>query len=581
MRPLNLALPALTSLALAACGAAEDSGTLAADAVADVGPDPDDADAPSADLGAVDAASPDAAADCGGEAGPLSARTAIGAIGGVADGAGVVFRGVPYAAPPLGARRFEAPAPFSAEEAPGCLPPGFQAADFGLACLQRDAAGAVVGAEDCLTLNVWTPGPLDDTSAARPVMVFLHGGGHIQGSGAETLRGGRLVYDGRRLSDRTGAVVVTLNYRLGPFGYLALGGMDPAVAGNFGLADQLAALRWVQAHIAAFGGDARRVLVFGESAGAVSTCALVASPAARGLFQAALMQSGACVATPRASAVSAGEARVSADTDCPEGEGRLACLRALPAEALLEALAGSINIGASALGAGGGSYGPVASTPLLPEAPLEAIRAGRHNPMPVVVGSNADELAELVTTPVPTPEALERQLRLSMAGVVPEARQEAVLAAYSADRYPSPRDAFVAFLSDARFSCTARATLAALSQGQEAPVWRYWFARRSPLPGGGTKRAVHAVELLYVFGSLKNIPLYTPAADDLALSDAMMALWGAHASGEPLTAPSVAAWPAWTPDEDLSLVLDAAPTVAPRLRAAECEVLEAAVFGGL
>lgn len=533
----------------------------------------------------TDAASPeevtadDASRPCGGLANSTTAPTAVGAISGVIEDSGLVFRGIPYAAPPVGALRFAAPAPYSYADSEGCLPPGFKADTLGPSCLQVDADGGVVGSEDCLTLNVWTPTLLDASAAPRPVMVFIHGGGHVQGSANQLVAGGALLYDGRRLSDGTGAVVVSFNYRLGPFGYLALPEMDPAVAGNFGLADQIAVLEWVQDHIAAFGGDPARTMVFGESAGAVSTCALVASPAAKGLFQSALMESGACIATPLATATAAGAARVDAGTSCPSGDGRLDCLRELPAATVLTALQGTINIGSSNLGAGAGSYGPVVAAPLLPKTPLEAIRAGEHNPVPMVVGSNADELAELVFTPVPTADALETQLRLSMTGVVPPERQDPVIAMYAADKYPTPRDAFVAFLSDARFSCGARGALAALHTGQTEPIWRYWYSRRSPLPNGTTKLAVHGIELAYVFGSLQNIPFYSPPGVDLALSGTFMTLWGALAAGEPLSAPAAPEWPTWTPQADTSLVLDAPTRVQERVRAAECEVLETAVFG--
>ena len=518
-------------------------------------------------------------APCGGIEGETTALTAVGAITGIIDGGGLVFRGIPYAAPPIGELRLEPPAPFSSDTATGCLAPAFKADTLGERCLQVNASGDALGSEDCLTLNVWTPTLIEPNATARPVMVFIHGGGHIEGSANDVVAGGALIYDGRRLSDGTGAVVVSINYRLGPFGYLALPEMDPTIAGNFGLADQIAALRWVQDHIAAFGGDPLRTMVFGESAGAVSTCALVASPAAKGLFQSALMQSAPCIATPLAMATGAGSDRVDDETDCPAGEGRLACLRTIPAETLLVALKGSINIGSPSLGGGSGAYGPVVAAPLLPKAPLDAIRAGEHNRVPMVVGSNSDELAEVVVTPVPTADALEKQLRLSMAGLVPPERQDLVIAAYAADKYPTPRAAFVAFLSDARFSCGARSALAALHAGQTEPVWRYWFSRHSPLPNGTTKLAVHGIELAYVFGSLQNIPFYFPPGADLALSETLMSLWGSLAAGETPSASGTPDWPVWTPEVDPSLVLDAPTSILERARAAECEVLEAAVFG--
>ncbi len=209
-----------------------------------------------------------------------SVATDHGVVIGVDLGATVAFRGIPYASPPVGEKRFTAPID----------PPSWSAlrdaAAWGACCPQLHN-GEVVGSEDCLTLNVWIPKAKSD--GRRPVLVFLHGGGNIEGCAAQELFGDR-IYEGDALAAAKGAVVVTLNYRLAALGFLEHDGIPT----NLGVRDQIAALGWVERNIGAFGGDPSRVLLFGESAGAEDTCVHVASPRSKGLFSRALMESGLC-----------------------------------------------------------------------------------------------------------------------------------------------------------------------------------------------------------------------------------------------------------------------------------------------
>ena len=243
------------------------------------------------------------------------------------------FRGIPYAAAPVGDLRFRPPAPAA------CAPTEIAATDFGAMCPQFEgeeegiATGRIVGDEDCLTLNVWTPPDYGERTSALPVLFFIHGGGNTAGSSSKRV-GGQAMYDGERLAASNEAVVVTINYRLGPLGYLTLPSLaaesEHASAGNYGLLDQIAALAWVRDNIGAFGGDPARVLVFGESGGAVDTCMMVATPLAAGLFSAALMESGACAAQSGAERQSQG-AELAAAAGC-DGADEVACLRALSVE---------------------------------------------------------------------------------------------------------------------------------------------------------------------------------------------------------------------------------------------------------
>ncbi|MGH2603178.1 MAG: carboxylesterase/lipase family protein, partial [Dehalococcoidia bacterium] len=397
-----------------------------------------------------------------------------GVLRGERSGETYVFRGIPYAAPPVGELRWRPPSEHD------CWTGERAATEFGPICPQLNAQREVVGDEDCLTLNVWTPAA--PPAAPLPVMLFIHGGGNSQGAGSLPL------YDGQRLAEQGDVVLVTLNYRLGPLGFLAHPTLDAESAtgasGNYGILDQIAALRWVQRNIAAFGGDPSRVLIFGESGGAVDTCVLLASPLAAGLFQRALMESGACLGPGMQGAAASGPRFVAASpcagvTDVP------ACLRGLDTAAVMAVLPPTVSVS----GGGGNQYGPVIDGHVLPDAPLRMIQAGTHNHVPFAIGANADETARDVP-PIGSEEAyraaLERMLGPSLAPVV--------AAAYPPAEYGGPRQALVAATSDARFICTARTAARAVAANQSEPVYRYFFtqALRGPAAAFG---ASHGLEL--------------------------------------------------------------------------------------
>ena len=501
--------------------------------------------------------------------GPGLVVTDLGAVHGVAEGAGWVWRGVPYAAPPTDERRWRAP------ELPPCYTGVFEADTFAPSCPQRDDDGATVGDEDCLALNVWAPpGALTPGALPRPVLVFLHGGGNVQGSGAETFASGGLIYDGRRLAAAVDALVVTLNYRLGPFGFLALPEMlaEGPASGNFGLLDQIAALSWVSRNIAAFGGDPGRVLLFGESAGAADTCSLLASPLAAGLFHAALAQSGSCSVPPGALARAGMSDRVDAETPCAAAPDRLACLRALSTAEVMAALPGDVSSVFSATVAPPdyGRMQAIVDGHVLLESPLDALAAGRHHPVPFAIGTNAEELAEGLTPKVQTAAGYEARVRAAF-GAFGAQIPEQILVAYPVTAFATPQDALVAVFSDARFTCPARTIARAAATADLAPVYRYLFARRAVTPSGD-KPATHGIELLFLFGSFANMPLFTPAADDVAVSAAMQGYWGRlAATGDPNGA-GATPWPAYDPATDPYLRLDAPLSAATGLATARCDL---------
>jgi para-nitrobenzyl esterase len=488
------------------------------------------------------------------EAGVIA--TDRGQVRGALSNGAWAWKGIPFAAPPIGDQRFRDPQPAA------CWTGIRDSQVFGAKCLQKDAAsGQTVGAEDCLTLNVFAPP--NPPTAKMPVLVFIHGGGNIQGSAAETIAGGKPIYAGEHLAAATNALVVTIQYRLGPFGWLSLPELTAergAKSGNQGLRDQIAALTWVQANIGAFGGDPQKVLVFGESAGAVDVCALMAAPSAKGLFAAALMESGGCT-QPKQDAAETAQGDKAGQGSCAKVADRLQCLRGMDAAQLLSEMPGSIGIGDASFTADAGKYGPVVDGALLPQNPIDALAAGAVNQVPFVVGCNGDELAKLLTVKVTT----DAELQTALAAMVGTLGGDAVMkvqAMYAATKFATPQDALVAAYSDLRFVCPSRAIARNAAQTAKFPVWRYFFTRQAPTLKGPIP-ASHGIELLYVFGSLNDIVGYKPAAADVALSQAMMAAWGGLAAkGTPDWAPWVAADDAYMEFGDVAAVKQGVHTAA-------------------
>ncbi|MDC3962202.1 carboxylesterase/lipase family protein [Polyangium jinanense] len=496
---------------------------------------------------------------------PGIVATDSGLVRGNLEGASWVYRGIPYAAPPTGDLRWKPP------ELAACWDGVRDASAFGAQCPQIDEkTKTAIGDEDCLSLNVWAPDGAAD-SAPLPVLFFVHGGGNIQGSSSETLPGGALIYNGQDLAESQKAVVVTINYRLGALGFLALPELAAetpnAASGNYGLQDQIAALKWVQKNIAAFGGDPKRVLLFGESAGALNTLTLMASPLAKGLFSAALAESGGTTSTPKQEAEAAMSERV-AESSCGSAADKLACLRGKTAAELLAELPGSIGIGSVSVGSDASKYGPVIDGYVLPKATLATFSAGEHNRVPLVIGTNGDELAKGMAIQVSTLQQYENVVTQSFGPLAPQ-----VLAAYPAGDYPTPQDALVALYSDLRFNCPNRSIARAVAGSQSEPVYRYFFTRRAKT-AQGENPAAHAVELLYVFRTLTDIPLYSPVAEDLTLADAMMGYWGRFgATGDP-NGSGAAPWPPYDAQKDTHIVLDAPISSGEGVRKAQCDAWE-------
>jgi para-nitrobenzyl esterase len=396
-------------------------------------------------------------------------------------------------------------------------------------------------------------------------MVFIHGGGNVIGSAREEIEAGRVLYDGASLAGATGNVVVTVQYRLGPLGGLVHPGLDAEApdsrSGNYGLEDLVAALKWVQRDVGAFGGDKGRVMIFGESAGGLNVCALLASPGAAGLFHSALIESGGCVADSRATALATG-ATLTANSGCSGAADVAACLRAKTAAELLAALPPVVSVSG-----GQPPYQPNVDGTLLPDVPLEVIRGGQHNRVPVAIGANADETGQEV--PLTFSDA-DYQAFLDNTIVNPEVRAQ-VAAIYSAAAFGSSRKAYVALTSDVKFICPSRTIARVLTTAQSEAVYRYFFTEVPDAPGTIPYGAFHGLELLFVFGVL-DVRGYAPTSAERALAAAMQRYWGSFAATREPVAAGEAAWTRYDPARDNHLVLESgAVRLADGVNTARCD----------
>jgi para-nitrobenzyl esterase len=462
----------------------------------------------------------------------LEVQTTPGRVRGVAHAGTHAFLGIPFAAPPIGALRFEPPQP--AEPWRGVR----ECSAHGPAPLQaRDGLSFELGllaehpqSEDCLTLNVWRPAA--PAREPRAVMVWIHGGAFASGMAAGP------AYQGAALAARGDVLVVTLNYRVGALGFLHLGGART----NLGLQDQLAALRFVQREIASFGGDPQRVTVFGESAGAGSITALLGMPAARGLFQRAIVQSAA-----PAGQLSTGEATARAKLLAEKLGGDAADLawwRSLPAEQIVHAQSQLAEPGPRRIGM---FFAPVIDGDALPDWPMHAIARGSARDVALVIGTTADEMRLFQLAPgfaVPPEAALAPFVAAKLAGSRERrpAAAEAIVATYQGDA----QDRFFALETDASLFVPSAALAAAHARVQR-DTWMYRFTLASPLRGGALG-ACHALDVPFALGTHASTPQLRAFAGDDAratrVAHATMDAWAAFArAGDPAHAGLGCAWP--------------------------------------
>jgi para-nitrobenzyl esterase len=469
-------------------------------------------------------------------------RLQSGPISGVLEDGVWTYLGIPYAAPPVGELRWREPQP--AEPWSDVL----ACDDFGPACPQPPWPYPVISgimdvgvtSEDCLYLNVWTPAESPEES--MPVMVWIYGGAFT--TGASNLP----IYNGLHLAER-GVVVVSFNYRVGPFGFMAhpfLSEESPnGVSGNYGMLDQIAALEWVRENIEVFGGDPKNVTIFGESAGGSSVCNLMVSPLAEGLFHRAIVESGGFLdfgipsgddGNALRGAEKVGE-KIARDLGVNDADGVLAAMREKTSQELLEAASKQT----SALGMM--EMGPVVDGWVLPEAPSTLFAAGKQQSVPLLIGTNADEGVYFA------PDMTQQQYNLMLSYIYGEHADE-VYALFPADTPEQVKPAFSRLLTEMGFAAGSR--FAAESMGEVgAPAYLYRFTKASSDPRLRELGAFHGIEIAYVFGNADKVPQATPDEADVSLSEAMMSYWvNFAATGDP-NGPGLPQWPAFAGESDL------------------------------
>ncbi len=492
-------------------------------------------------------------------------HTEAGRVHGASENGLSVYRGIPYAAPPSGGLRFRVAQPH----------PGW---DDVLDCesfrpispqIPNEALDSMVGAapqeqsEDCLFLNVWTPGTDD---AARPVMVWIHGGAFTIGSGSER------IYDGATLAERGDVVVVTINYRLGALGFLHLPAFEES---NFGMRDQVAALRWVRDNIAHFGGDPSNITIFGESAGGMSVSSLMGSPEAQGLFHKAIPQSGAGhhgIDDPQA--VTHGEQFCEllgvdpSDADALQG-AEVSDILAAQAKLEEQMLYVAMEAGKQPEM----PFRPIIDGEFLTEMPINAVRAGQAAGVAALIGC-LDEESKLFAAMVPTEPPNEEDAVAVMDGLHGDGRK--LYDIYRAAREArgesiTPYEIQTAASGDELFRVPAVRLLDAQAEHSDQ-TWCYLFDWKSPMLDGALG-SCHALDIPFVFGTHGVASEFAGegvAAN--ALAEFTMDTWLAFAkTGNPATE-QMPAWPQWDAETRQTVVLGESVRVEDNFRGEEVAV---------
>lgn len=485
------------------------------------------------------------------------------------------FKGIPFAAPPVGDLRWKPPQPVKnwsgVRKADKFGPRAMQLPIFGDMNFRSDGMS-----EDCLYLNVWTPAKAGKQKL--PVLVYFYGGGFIAGDGSEPR------YDGESMAER-GIVAVTVNYRLGIFGFFAHPELAKEsrhhAAGDYGLLDQHAALVWVHKNIAAFGGDPRRVTIAGESAGSISVSAQMASPLSKGLFAGAIGESGSIIgalsAVPLADAETNG---VKLASKLGLGESpSLAALRNMPAEELLHAAAK----------AGGVWFNPTVDGYFLPKNPAQIFAAGKQMHVPLLAGVNSEEMGYFAVLghDLPTVENYRKALERLYPGKADE-----VFKLYPATNKTQVMDAAQALASDRFISYSTWKWVDLATQTGDRPTYYYLFAHPRPpmrpemgnaVPGlaGGvmtnspstthpqpqSRGAVHSAEIEYALGNLASNKVYAWTPEDYQISKLMQTYFANFIKSGSPNGPGLPNWPEFDSGERLVIEANPLPEKMDQLRA--------------
>ncbi len=492
-------------------------------------------------------------------------NTQYGPVTGQTNGGIQSFLGIPYAAPPTGNLRWKP------TEAPTTWSTPLLAQNFPPSCPQKrydqgDTTYTLEGNEDCLYLNIWTP----NITGNLPVMVFIHGGGNQQGSSGQQT-GGTTLYDGTNLADRGNVVVVTIQYRLGPLGFLVHPGLEAengnGTAGNYAVMDQLFALEWIQNNIQQFGGSTTNITIFGESAGGLNVGNLLLTPAANGLFEKAIIQSAVPLLGDYNSVQSDGISFVNDFISSGTDASKIAYMRTLPADSLTITESNVTQGGILQLG-----WRPVIDGQLFTQTPDNAFQSGNFNHTPLIIGSNEEEMS-LTVPPVVTPG----MVNLLIATSIPGPFQAAALNLYPpGNTNAEAKISYIGLLTDGQFTATTRRTARCISMNQNVPVYRYFFTQQhsfAPLQPYGS---YHGMELFYVFNNWENAtagtgPLFAPSDD--STQQAFLNYWVNFAyTANPNSGNGWSNWPFYDAGVDNYLEIKATPNGTQQgIRTAKCD----------
>lgn len=479
-------------------------------------------------------------------------ETQFGIIKGSVNGNVYQFLGIPFAKPPVDSLRWKAP------RNPETWSEILNTTEFAPVCPQKkfaqgDTTYTIEGNEDCLYLNIWTP---DIGNFDFPVMVFIHGGGNQQG-GASQSESGTQMYSGKNMAERGQVVVVTIQYRLGPLGFLVHPGLDAENAngksGNYAVLDQILALKWIQNNIVLFGGSPNKVMIFGESAGGVNVGNLLTTPLANGLFQRACIQSASPVINYYNDSKNKGIAYVDSFISSGTAIEKIAYMRKLPADSLMHFAVSPLKEGVVQM-----NWQPVVDNVIFKDFPKQVFQSGNFNKVPLIIGSNADEVS-LSAPKTVLPIMVTSLIKSS----VPQQFQTQAFELYPpGSNADEARKSYVGILTDAQFTANARRTAQCVSVNQTEPVWRYFFTHQHTISQLKTLGSYHGMELFYVFNNWENTLLGTGflfKPEDKAVQDAMLKYWVNFAETGNPNDNELANWPQYRSSTDCYMEINANP----------------------
>jgi len=479
-------------------------------------------------------------------------NTQFGQIQGSLNGSVYQFLGIPFAKPPVDALRWKFP--LNPEPWTGIL----ATKEFSPVCPQKefqqgDTTFTLEGDEDCLYLNVWTP---QTGAGSLPVLVFIHGGGNQQG-GASSVSGGTQMFFGKNMAERGNAVIVTIQYRLGPLGYLVHPGLEAentnSISGNYAVMDQILALTWVKNNISNFGGDPSKVMIFGESAGGVNVGNLLVSPLADSLFQRACIQSASPVVNEYNDSRNKGIAYVDDFITTGNDIEKIAFMRSIPSDSIVKDLTNPVAGGMVQM-----NWQPVIDHFVFPDFPVQSFQNGTFNKVPLMIGSNSEEMS------LSAPETVYPFMVTALINsVVPSDFRSQALMLYppGADQTQA-RQSYIGLLTDSQFTVNARRTAQCISQNQSEPVWRYFFTHKHTVQALKSFGSYHGMELFYVFNNWENATLgsgflFKPADD--SLQKVMLSYWVNFAKTGNPNGSGHTSWPEFQSASDCYLEIKATP----------------------